>query len=97
MGKPADKIRLKFSFIFDSVDSFKSLFGAKSKKFEDLDIQLNGGNLGGKTISLGSVKLPVSHLNTFLQVVRPIVSGFVLLWFLIDMYKWIHERNAVVE
>ncbi|MFD2305629.1 hypothetical protein [Enterococcus termitis] len=96
-GKPADKIRLKFSFIFDSVDSFKSLFGAKSKKFEDLDIQLNGGNLGGKTISLGSVKLPVSHLNTFLQVVRPIVSGFVLLWFLIDMYKWIHERNAVVE
>jgi len=96
-SKTLDTIKLKFSFIFDSVDSVKSIFSGDKKNFEDLDIKLNAGNLGDNSFSLGSVKLPVSYLNTFLIFVKPIANAFVLLWFLIDMYKWIHERNAVVE
>ncbi|MGC6767776.1 hypothetical protein [Enterococcus sp. LJL51] len=93
----SDKIQLKFSFIFDSVSSIKNLFSGSQKSFEDLDVDFGSSQLAGNTIAIGTVKLPMSHLNKFLAVVKPFANGGILLWFLIDMYRWIHERNAVVE
>ncbi|MGH1831874.1 hypothetical protein ABE871_10545 [Enterococcus gilvus] len=82
-------IKLKFSFIFDGIDSFKGMFGSKAV-FKD--IEMNLGSFGK-----GSFKLPVSMLNEMAPYVKALITGAVALEFLIDMYKWFHTRGEVIE
>ncbi|WCG33362.1 hypothetical protein PML78_01355 [Enterococcus dispar] len=84
-----DKIKLKFSFVFGWIDTFKSLFGT-TKPFEDFNL-----NLGG--MFEGSVNVPISAINKFAPLVKTIITGFILLEFLIDMYKWFHSKGEVIE
>lgn len=82
-------IKLKFSFVFGWIETFKSLFGT-TKPFEDFSL-----NLGG--MFEGSVNVPISAINKFAPIVKTIITGFILLEFLIDMYKWFHSKGEVIE
>ncbi|WP_367377951.1 hypothetical protein [Enterococcus gilvus] len=82
-------IKLKFSFIFEGIDSFKGILGSKSV-FKDIDVSLG-------TFGNGSFKLPISMLNDLAPYVKALITGAVALEFLIDMYKWFHTRGEVIE
>ena len=84
------KIKVKFDFLFSGIDGFKGLF-SNQKKIEDIDFSL--GVFGNGE----SVSIPLSWINKFAPYVRPIITGFIALEFLIDMYKWFHMRGEVVE
>lgn len=84
------KIKVKFDFLFSGIDGFKGLF-SNQKKIEDIDFTL--GVFGNSE----SVKIPLSWINKFAPYVRPVITSFVALEFLIDMYKWFHTRGEVVE
>lgn len=93
----SDKIHLKFSFIFDSIDVFKSLFDQQGNQFEDVTLKGNSSSLLGQEINFPDSSLPLSRLNLIGQYIKPFLNAFVLLWFLLDMYKWIHEKGAILE
>lgn len=82
-------IKLKFGLVFGWIETFKSLFGT-TKPFEDFSL-----NLGG--MFEGSVTVPISVLNNFAPLVKAVITGFILLEFLIDMYKWFHSKGEVIE
>ena len=85
----ANTVKMKFPFVFGWVDTFKSFFGNQSA-IEDQEFSLNG-------MFEGNVVLPFSIINQFAPIIRPIATGFLLLGFLIDMYKWFHTKGEVVE
>lgn len=85
----SEKFKMKFGFAFNWVDSFKGLFGSQTV-FQDFRL-----NLGG--MFSGDVNIPLSLLNDVAAIVKPILTGFVLLEFLIDMYKWFHTRGELIE
>ena len=86
----AEKIKVKFPFIFGWIDTIKGSFGGSSK-IEDQDFSL-GGMFEGQ-----NVKLPFSKFNEYAGIIKPIVTGFLLFGFLIDMYRWFHTRGEVIE
>ncbi|EMF0203501.1 hypothetical protein NXK88_002784 [Enterococcus hirae] len=83
------KFKAKFSFFFGWVDTFKGLLG-NQKEFSDVTISLKG-------FFDSSFVLPLSKISVFAHYIKPVFTGFIVLEFLIDMYKWIHRRNEVIE
>ncbi|HAP2762629.1 TPA: hypothetical protein ITR69_000058 [Enterococcus faecalis] len=81
--------KAKFSFVFNWIDVFKGLF-SNQRRLEDINISFGGMFAGG-------VNLPLSKINDFAPLVRAVITGFILLEFLIDMYKWFHTRGEVIE
>jgi hypothetical protein len=81
----------KFDFIFSGIDGFKSLFNGSKNKFADykLDISFMG--------TADSVTVPVSLINDYAPVVKPFVTGLLVLSFIINMYKWFYTRGEVVD
>ncbi len=45
----------------------------------------------------GSVTLPVSLLNQFASYIKTTVTGFILLEFLIDLYRRLHKKGEIIE
>ncbi len=84
------EIKIKFNFLFDGIDGLKGLF-SNGKNFEDFSLSL--GVFGND----GSVNIPLSLIGKITPFLRPVITGFVALEFLIDMYKWFHTRGEVVE
>ncbi|MGM0124290.1 hypothetical protein IGI37_001664 [Enterococcus sp. AZ194] len=84
----SSKIKLKFNFLFNWVDSFKSLLSGQVD-FQDFDLSLG--------FFEGNVNVPLSVINNFAPFVKVVVTGFILLEFLIDMYKWFHTKGEVIE
>ena len=80
--------KLKFSFVFNWLDSFKGLLG-NQEKIKDISIDLG--------MFKGSVVLPMSRIAEFAPLVKAVITGFILLEFLIDMYKWFHRKGEIVE
>jgi len=81
--------KAKFSFVFGWIDVFKGLF-SNQRNLEDITISFGGMFAGG-------VNLPLSKISEFAPLVRAVITGFILLEFLIDMYKWFHTRGEIIE
>lgn len=85
-----NEVKLKFKFLFSGVDSFKGLL-SNQRVIEDVPMQISIFGKGD------SVNIPLSFITKFSPFFKPIITGFVALEFLIDMYKWFHMRGEVVE